>query len=147
MDPLARFADYASTFEKVFENDDWSLLDPFFSEDAVYEIVAAPPLGGRHAGREQVFRALRESLDGFDRRFDSRELEILEGPRLEDGKVWLSWRATYRVAGAPPLVMEGEERAWLEGSRISRLEDRFSEETQQRVPAFLAEHGSRLKTT
>ena len=43
MSALARFQQYAEAFEEVFESDDWSHLEPYFTEDAVYEIHAAPP--------------------------------------------------------------------------------------------------------
>lgn len=44
MSRIPRFIAYAAEFEKAFESDDWSLLEPFFSEDAVYEI-GLPLLG------------------------------------------------------------------------------------------------------
>ena len=99
MDLLARFQEYADTFEGVVENDDWSVLEPYFTEDAVYETHGEPPFAGRSEGRDQVFAAIRTSLDSTDRRFDTRELEILEGPKLVDGAVWFRWRVRYGRAG------------------------------------------------
>ena len=43
MDSLTRFGQYAKAFEEVFVNDDWTHLEPFFTEDAVYEIPGGPP--------------------------------------------------------------------------------------------------------
>ena len=103
MDPIKRFLEYAAAFESVYKDDDWSLLEPYFTEDAVYEITGGPPFEGRHEGRDAVFAGLEQAVNSFDRRFDSRELEVLEGPELRDGAVWLRWRATYRVEGAPEL--------------------------------------------
>ena len=145
MNELARFQEYADAFEEVFESDDWSLLEPFFTEDAVYEIHAGPPFGARNEGRDTVFAALKTSLDINDRRFDTRKLEVLEGPELRDGAVWFRWRASYERAGTPGMVIEGVETARFEGNRISLLEDTFSEESQAAVLQFLGAHGDKLK--
>jgi len=145
MSQVRRFQEYADAFEKVFENDDWSVLEPYFSEDAVYETIAGPPFGGKIEGRKALFAQLKQNLDGFDRRFDSRELELLEGPAERDGKVWIRWRATYRLAGKPPLVLEGEETASFEGDRIRRLEDRFGGDASA-VTGWLEQYGALLGT-
>ena len=83
-------------------------------------------------------------LDQFDRQFDSRSLELSEGPEERDGKVWCRWVATYTLAGAPDLRLEGEETAEFEGDRIRRLEDRMPRETTDGAVAFMAEHGAKL---
>ncbi len=70
---VERFNDYAGTFEVAFESDDFSVLEPFFTEDAVYETIADPPLGGRQEGRDTIFEYMKASVSGFDRRFEKRE--------------------------------------------------------------------------
>jgi hypothetical protein len=145
MNPVERFNAYAAAFEVVFEKDDWSVLEPFFTEDAVYELFGGPPFEGRHDGRKAVFANLKQSLDSFDRRFDSRELEVLEGPLERDGAVWMRWRVTYRVADAPPLVIDGEETAEFDGDRIRRLEDDFAEGTAAAALSWMGEHGAKLR--
>ena len=145
MNVLARFQQYADAFEEVFEDDDWSRLEPYFTEDAVYEIHAAPPFGARSEGRHNVFAALKASLDANDRRFDSRELEVTEGPELREGAVWFRWRARYERAGTPGMTIEGVETARFEGDRIALLEDIFTEESQAEVLQFLGAHGDKLK--
>ena len=133
MNPIERFGQYAAAFEECFADNDWSRLEPFFTEDAVYETFADPPFGGRIEGRDAIFSQLKASLDTFDRRFESRDLEILEGPNEQDGAVWIRWRAVYRAGAAPTLVIEGEETASFEGDRISRLEDRFTDESSKKA--------------
>ena len=145
MNPVARFGEYAAAFERAFEDDDWSVLEPYFTDDAVYETLAGPPFGGRHEGRDALFAALKRSLDTYDRRFDTRELALLEGPEDRDGAAWIRWRATYRVGDAPPMVIEGEETAYFEGDRIVRLEDRFSEESGKGALEWMEQHGESLK--
>jgi hypothetical protein len=144
MSQLESFARYADDFEKAFETEDWSIVEPHFEPDAVYEIIGEPPLAGLHQGRAAVMAHLQNSVDTFDRSFDSRTLDILEGPEERDSGVWLRWRATYGVAGAPDFVMEGEEAVWFEGDRITRLEDRYPEGVGAAVLGYMGEHGAKL---
>jgi hypothetical protein len=144
MDPLRRFAEYAAAFETFFESNDEAAIEPFFSEDAVYEILGGPPFAGRHEGRAAVFTHLRASLDGFDRLFATRELELLEGPELRDAAVWLRWRASYRSPGVPELVIDGEESVTFSGDRIVRLEDVFALQMSALVERWFGQYGDRL---
>ncbi len=145
MDPIARFQEYAAAFEQVYTSDDWSLLEPYFTEDAVYEIFGGEPFAGKHEGRDALLAHLKRSVDGFERRFETRELEILEGPELEGNSVWLRWRGSYRSPGLAELVIDGEETAVFEGDRIRRLEDRFPPEASPITEAWFEANGSRLR--
>ncbi len=146
MKPIEVFGTYAMAFEEVVRLDDWSVLEPFFTEDAVYETIGSGPFAGRREGRQAVLDYLKASLDSFDRRFDVRENpEMVEGPKVTDDSVWIRWRVTYRVEGAPPFVLEGEETALMEGDRIRRLEDRFTEETAADFDDWMRRHGDKLK--
>jgi hypothetical protein len=145
MQPIEVFGKYAMAFEEFVRMDDRSVLVPFFTEDAVYETIGAGPFSGRREGRRAVLAYLKESLDAFDRRFDARESpEMVAGPEIDEDSVWIRWRVTYRVAGAPPLVLEGEETAVVDGDRICRLEDRFTDEMVASLDAWLREHGDKL---
>lgn len=144
MDVTQRFFQYAADFEKVFQDDDWSLLEPYFTEDAVYQVPGGPPFGGRWEGRQAVFDALKRSLDSFDRRCDAREPQLTGGPELRDGAVWFRYTVTYRVKGAE-LALEGEETARFEGDRIAFLEDRFSDESLAAAKRFLEDNADNLR--
>ncbi len=145
MDPIARFQEYAAAFEEVYKSDDWSLLEPYFTEDVVYEIIGGEPFAGKHEGRDALLAHLKRSVDGFDRRFETRELEILEGPKQEGNSVWLRWRGSYRSPGLPELVIDGEETAVFEGDRIRRLEDRYPPEASPIMEVWFDANGSRLR--
>jgi hypothetical protein len=147
MDAIARFREYAAAFEDVVKSNELALLEPFFAADAVYEVIAGPPFGGRHSGRGAILAHLEASLAGFDRRFESRALEILEGPLLRDGAVWFRWRSSYTSPGLPELVFDGEERVRFEGERIVRLEDRIPPEMSAIVQHWLSRYGRRLPAT
>ena len=144
MSQSARFGQYAAAFEKAFVNDDWSVVEPFFTEDAVYEVELDPPMGGRFEGRDAILAYFKQILDDYDRRFESREIEILDGPREEGDSVWLRGTATYRSPGVPPIVLELEETAHFDGDRIRRLEDAYDPSMKERIAAYLKEHGAKL---
>jgi ketosteroid isomerase-like protein len=140
----AHFGAYAAAFEKAFVSDDWSLVGAFFTEDAIYEVDLDPPLGGKFEGRAAILAYFKNALDGFDRRFESRDLALLEGPKEDGQSVWIRGRATYRAAGVPEFVLELEETAYFEEERIRRLEDRYEPAMKQRISSYLNEHGAKL---
>ena len=144
MSMSAQFAAYAGAFEKAFVSDDWSVVEPYFTEDAVYEVLLDPPLGGRFEGRAAVLAYFKASLDGFDRRFESREIALLDGPREEGESVWIRGGATYRAKGVPDFFLELEETIYFKGDRICRLVDHYEPDMKQRTADYLKEHGEKL---
>jgi hypothetical protein len=142
---IARFAAYAAEFEKAFDSDDWTRLEPFFSKDAVYEI-GLPMLGAeRCEGRAALLEWFPDVLNRFDRRFESRELALLDGPKeLDGGDVWIRGSATYRAEGIPDLVLILEETVRFEGEQIVHLEDRYTAEMAEEVARFAQKYASRL---
>lgn len=144
MSLIPRFAEYAAAFEKAYESDDWSEVEAFFDEDAVYE-VGLPLLGAsRCEGRVAILAWFKDVLDRFDRRFESRELRLLEGPKESDGEVWIRGTATYRLAGLPDLTLLLEESVRFEHDRIVHLEDRYSPEMVAETEAYLRDHSAKL---
>ncbi len=144
MSVTAHFTAYASAFEKAFKSDEWSVVEPFFTEDAVYEVSLDPPMGGRFEGRAAILAYIKDVLDRFDRRFESREIALLEGPKEDGESVWIRGSATYRAKGVPDFVLELEETVTFEGDRICRLEDRYKPVMKQQIAAYLKEHGEKL---
>jgi ketosteroid isomerase-like protein len=144
MSALQRFAAYAAAFEKAYANDDWSVVEPFFTEDAVYDAGLPGLLAGRIEGRDAILAYFRDALDRFDRRFASRRVELVEGPREDGDAVWLRGRAIYTADGAPDLAFELEETARFAGDRIRHLEDLYADDEKERLVAYVREHGARL---
>ena len=142
MDPVARFVAYAAAFEVAYATDDWSKIEPFFTEDAVYR--PPPGFGEPIVGRAALMVAFKAIVDASDRRFASRAVEVLDGPALRDGVVWMRWAATYTLPGAPALRMVGEETAAFSGDRIQRLEDEMSDAEIGQVQAYMARHAALL---
>lgn len=138
--PAPRFLAFATAFEEAYADDDWSRLGPFLTEDAVYEVTGGDPLGGRWEGRDAVLTRLREIVTRFDKRFDSRAVEIVGAPAIQPGGLRFEWRATYTLAGAPDLVIGGVETAEFDGDRIRFLQDAGNEGDDLRMQAHLGEH-------
>jgi hypothetical protein len=147
MSLIPRFGAYAAAFEKAYAGDEWSLVEPFFTEDAAYDAGLPELLGGRVEGRAAVLGYFRDVLDRFDRRFASRRVELLEGPRESGDSVWIKGRAIYTAAGAPDLAFDLEETAHFEGDRIRLLVDSYAPEEKERIAAYLKAHGARLGLT
>jgi hypothetical protein len=145
MGQIERYAAYAAAFEEAYASDNWSVLEPFFTEDAVYEFIAPAPFGGKYEGRAAVLAQFKNSVNGLDRRFNSRTIDVLEGPSEKDGGVWVRWAGTYTLTGAPDFRMEGEERAVFAGDRIRRLTDSITDAEAGRAGTYFAQHGAKLK--
>lgn len=144
MSKIGRFAAYAAAFEKSFVSDDWSLVEPFFTEEAVYEVDLDPPMGGVFEGRPAILAYFKQVLDGFDRRFASREIALLEGPKEEGDSIWIRGSATYRAPGVPAFVLELKEVVRFEGDRIVRLEDHYEPAMKKAIAEYLQQHGAKL---
>ena len=144
MSKIARFGAYAAAFEKAFENDDWSVVEPFFTEDAVYDAGELPHFGGRIEGRDAILAHFKTVLDAFDRRFESRGIELTEGPFEEGDTVRIVGSAIYRSPGVPELVLSLEERATFEGDRIALLEDIYDRAKADEATAYIEAHREKL---
>ncbi|MBI1817950.1 MAG: nuclear transport factor 2 family protein [Deltaproteobacteria bacterium] len=142
MNLIACFEAYARDFEQTFVDDDWSRLEPYFTEDAVY-VTLDPPVR-RQNGREAVLTALRRAVSSFDRRCTSRVLETTHGPAQASNQVRREWACTFTCAGAPPLRISGLERAVYDKDRISFLEEQLTAESRQLFDQWLHAHGAKL---
>ncbi len=127
MDPLQRFAAYAADFEKTFADDDWTRIKGYFAEDAIYT-VRGTPFDCEVRGRDAIFRAIKKSIDGFDRRFDKREIAPDATPVVEGNRVTFSGSGRYEKEGVDTLTIRLSETAEFdETGRIVSLEDVYPE--------------------
>jgi hypothetical protein len=142
---LERFLGYARAFEQAYWSDDWSRLAAHWREDGAHVVHGAPPLAADDRGAAAAIAGLRASVHGIDRRFDVRIPEILDGPRTQDGGVWMRFALTLRRAGLPELRFEGDHLVRYAGGRIALVEERVEPGAGERVTAYLAEHDARLR--
>lgn len=144
MQRTTQFDQYAQAFEQTYADDDWSRLEAFFTEDAVYHSDDGPMVF-RAEGRDAVLAQLRDSVNAFDRKFARRELKVLDGPtEQEPDGVWVRWEVTYSQPGAPPLAISGTETARYADDRIVELIDVFDPACGPAMQAWMAEHGGTL---
>ena len=133
-----RYQAYADAFEESYADDDWSRIEQYFTEDAVYE-------GDPDArGREAVLAKLKGGVDGFDRKMDKRSPDF-QTPTIDGNTLVMKWTVSYEKAGAPDLVISGIETAVFEGDRIAQLRDDFDPEAQKAMGEWMAKHGAKLQ--
>ena len=138
MSILDRYRAYADAFEESYVDDDWSRVAPFFAEQAVYE-------GDPDArGRDAVLAKLKNGVDSFDRRMDSRTPDF-QTPSVTGETLTMKWKVTYTKGGLPDLVISGVETAVFEGDQIALLRDTFDPEAQKALEQWMAEHGAVLQ--
>jgi hypothetical protein len=138
MSILDRYQAYADAFEESFVDDDWSRIEQYFTEDAVYE-------GDPDAnGREAVLAKLKGGVDAFDRQMDTRTPDF-QTPSVDGNKLVVNWTVSYQKAGVPDLTITGHETAVFEGDRIARLRDDLDPSAQAAMGEWMAEHGAALQ--
>ena len=129
---------YADAFEKSYEDDDWTRIEPFFTEDAVYE--GDPDARGRAA----VLAKLKGGVDAFDRNMDSRTPDF-QTPTVEGNTLRMDWKVTYTKADCPDLVISGRETAVFEGDRIALLRDDMDPAAEAAMGGWMAANGAKLQ--
>jgi ketosteroid isomerase-like protein len=132
-----RYRAYADAFEESYEDNDWSRIEQYFTEDAIYE--GEPDA----VGRDAVLAKLQGGVDAFDRRMDSRTPDF-QTPSVDGDTLTMSWTVNYTKAGAPDLSISGVETAIFEGDRIKLLRDTFDPEAQKRMGEWMAKHAAKL---
>ena len=133
-----RFLAYADAFEQSLADDDWSRVEPYFTEGAVYE---GEP---RAESRAAVIAKLRDSVEGFDRRMDSRTPRF-QPPTVNGDTLTMRWLVTYTKAGLPDLVISGVQTAVFSGDRIARLSDLLDPGRLEALDRWMTDYGKGLK--
>ena len=118
------FMAYAADFEKTYVDDDWSRLERYFADDAVYR-VESELFGCELTGPAAIFAGIKKSLDGFDRTFEKRELALTDGPDVDGDELRAGWSVTYRKGDLPLFVLEGRSMARIEDGRIKLMVDSY----------------------
>ena len=118
---------------------------PYFRDNAVYEVVGGP-FACKIEGKEAILRGLKKSVDGLDRRFDKRSIDVLSGPDTEPlatgDQVTLSWLANYQLAGAPDISFPGKSTVIVIDGQISHLRDDYKEEDLVPFGSWAMEYGA-----
>lgn len=139
MSIVDRYLEYAAAFEETYADDDWTRIEPFFTEDAVYE---GGPDDAR--GRAAVLAKLKGGIDTFDRNMDSRTPDF-QTPTADGDTVLMNWTVTYAKSDCPDLAISGRETAVFEGDRIALLRDEFDPAAEAAMGEWMAAHGAKLQ--
>ena len=134
-----RFLAYANDFEITFEDNDYSRLEQYFTEAAIYD----SGLGEAAHGLAAVMAKLEGAVDGFDRLMDTRALETAP-PITEGDTVRMHWTGTYTKSGAPDLQFSGTEYAQFEGDRMCLLRTEWDPGSEEALNNWLTDHGEVL---
>lgn len=143
MENLTRFMQYAAAFEQTLADDDWTRLRPYFAADAVYE-VKADTFGCRLTGPDAIFAGMKKSLDGFDRKFEGRTIDVTEGPEADGDALRMAWAVTYRKAGKTPYVLRGRSVVRYRDGKIAELVDSYDASVAAEGAAWMQQNGMLL---
>jgi hypothetical protein len=124
MEIMQQFLAYAGDFEKTYADDEWGRLRRYFADDAVYQVEGAA-FACRLVGPDAIFAGIKKSLDGFDRKFDKRDIEVTSGPEIAGDEMRLSWKVTYNKEGLPQFVLRGRSAVRYAGDKIVALTDSY----------------------
>ncbi len=124
MDTLTTFMAYAADFELTYIDDDWERVRNHFAEGIVYEVMAES-FGCKLIGREAIAAGLKKSLDGFDRRFDSREVELVGEPQIDGEVLRAAWNVHYTKAGCDPFTLRGSSTVRCVDGKVMHLTDAY----------------------
>jgi hypothetical protein len=143
MENLQQFMAYAGDFEKTLADDDWTRLRRYFADDAVYEVNGAA-FGCRLEGPEAIFRGMKKSLDGFDRKFSGRDLNVTSGPEIDGDELRLGWEVTYHSNEWSPFVLRGRSMVRYRDGLIVHLADSYDPSVETEAAAWQRENGVTL---
>lgn len=136
------FNSFAADFESTMQDDDWHRLKKYFADDATYLNVGGPD--PKSEGSEAILAYLKDDLDGYDRRFDSRKLIALTQPDVYGDRLSRRWQCTYRLQGTPDLVVEGEARYLFEGDLIKEIEEEVTPDSKKIIEDWMRQHADKL---
>ena len=140
MDVLSIFLAYAQDFELTYDDNNWERLAEHFNDDAIYQIDS-PSMPCTLIGTEAIFTGMKKSLDGFDRRFDKREIEVGDDLKIDETGLSVSWAAIYNKADLPTFILKGRSIATLADNKIAELVDIFDTESEQALFDWVAKTG------
>jgi len=141
------FMDYAAAFEATYVDDDWSRLEAYFSENAVYE-VRGGPMACVIEGRESILKGLKKSVDGLDRRCDERVIEVTDGPHSQPvsggQEVTIDWLVSYTRGASPRVGLVGRSVVTIANGQIVAMRDEYTDDKLAEVGAWMEQYGADL---
>jgi hypothetical protein len=136
---------WIAAFDRAFVTDDWEDARAFLTDDVVY-VVAGAPFGCELRGRDRVIAGFRKSLNGFDRKFETRQWEAVDLRIWADQAVTCLAKGTYTLAGKPSLTFAAKGSWFFRDRKISLMTDIYdiAEINAVRALEWLSKHGNDL---
>ena len=105
-----------------------------------------PPksFGCKLTGPDAIFKGIKKSLDGFDRKFEGRSVEVTNGPTSDGDTMRMSWAVTYRKEGKTPYVLRGQSAVRYRDGKIVWLADSYGPEVDGEAAAWMQKNGMTL---
>ena len=142
MEIIDIFKSFAVDFELAVLDNDFSRLERYLADDATYLNVGGPD--PKCVGRAEIIAFLKADVTSTDKRFDRRKLEGLTLPTVDGDRLSRRWRTTYKLAGTPDLVVEGEARYLFEGALIKEIEEEPDGASIERFNDWMEKYRERL---
>lgn len=140
MNALEIFMAYANDFEATYQDDNWTRLEKYFAGNAVYR-VKSTIMPCELKGTQAIFAGIQKSLNGFDRRFSSRSIQVHDDMQVTPNSVEMGWTVTYTLEDKPRLDLLGRSRVVVEGGLITELQDSYTKADEAAVASWVAETG------
>ena len=126
MSNLDIFATYAAAFEKSLNDNNWTRLEQYFTEDASYK----PGDGTEGVGKAGVIQSLQDSVNALERKCDSRELIGQPGISEAGDTITLSYKIKYAKKGVGDFLLIGIETIEYSEGLIQKMEDLFEDSAE-----------------
>ena len=139
---IERWREWIGVFDRACEDDDWSRLRPYLTEDVIYAVTGAP-FACELRGREDVIAGFARSVRNFDRRFDERRWHGVGvrswAPNAITGRA-MGW---YRVGDEAPVTFSARSLWLFRGDLLSVMIDVYDTDEHDVISALdrLAELG------
>lgn len=146
MDALELFGAYAADFEQTYSDDDWGRISERFDPNIRY-VVTGSPYDCEIEGRDAVLAGLKKALDGFDRRFENREITANGEPGVEQAKVVFPAHCLYEKAGLSKLEFVLTETVELNANGLITLIHDDYPGGQDHVKAWLVDNAADFDPT
>ena len=142
MSLIQQFIEQRAAFERTYEDGNWMRLEPYFSDDLVYEVMNMP----FHCvirERAAVIAGLRRSIERFDR-LCQRTVGLGSMIFQEGNNVLVHSGIRFQRGESPPLQSGLWEIATYRDGRIERLIDIYDPGERAKHERWKAEWGDGL---
>lgn len=119
---IERWREWIGVFDQACENDDWSTLAPFLTDDVVYAVTGAP-FACELRGSDAVIAGFAKSIRNFDRKFDERRWFGVGTCSWEPNAVTGRAMGWYRIGDEPPITFSAKSLWLFRDDRLSVMVD------------------------